>query len=181
MAINFPSSPAAGDTYTYSGRSYRYSSQGAWDRIGTAAVGSDTDAGVFESATQAEMETATAVDKAVTPGRMQYHPGVSKAWVLFVGTGTPAITVSHNVTSLTDNGTGDHTVNFTTAFSTANFAALPNLRWVNTAFAAASRIGPIDHARTTSSYQGRSGFIDSGGALNEEDQPALHLAFFGDQ
>ena len=45
-----------------------------------------------------------------------------RAWVNFNGTGTPAIRASGNVTSITDNGTGDYTVNFTTAMTDANYA-----------------------------------------------------------
>lgn len=45
-----------------------------------------------------------------------------RAWVNFNGTGTVAIRASGNVTSITDNGTGDYTVNFTTAMPDANFA-----------------------------------------------------------
>jgi len=46
----------------------------------------------------------------------------ARAWVNFNGTGTVAIRASGNVTSITDNGTGDYTVNFTTAMSDANYA-----------------------------------------------------------
>jgi hypothetical protein len=45
-----------------------------------------------------------------------------RAWVNFDGTGTPAIRASGNVSSITDNGTGDYTVNFTTAMPDANYA-----------------------------------------------------------
>ena len=45
-----------------------------------------------------------------------------RAWVNFNGTGTVAIRGSGNVTSITDNGTGDYTVNFTTAMSDENYA-----------------------------------------------------------
>jgi hypothetical protein len=45
-----------------------------------------------------------------------------RAWVNFNGSGTPAIRASGNVTSITDNGTGDYTVNFTTAMPDANYA-----------------------------------------------------------
>lgn len=45
-----------------------------------------------------------------------------RAWVNFNGTGTPAIRGSGNVSSLTDNGVGDYTVNFTTAMSDANYS-----------------------------------------------------------
>lgn len=47
-----------------------------------------------------------------------------RAWVNFNGTGTVAIRASGNVTSITDNGSGDYTVNFTTAMPDANYAAL---------------------------------------------------------
>jgi hypothetical protein len=46
--------------------------------------------------------------------------GIAKAWVNFDGTGTPSIRGSFNVSSITDNGTGDYTVNFTTAMPNAN-------------------------------------------------------------
>jgi hypothetical protein len=47
----------------------------------------------------------------------------AKAWVNFNGTGTVAIRESGNVSSITDNGTGDYTANFTTAMTDANYAA----------------------------------------------------------
>ena len=46
----------------------------------------------------------------------------ARAWVNFNGTGTPAIRASGNVSSITDNGTGDYTVNFTTAMADANYS-----------------------------------------------------------
>ncbi len=45
-----------------------------------------------------------------------------RAWVNFNGTSTVSIRASGNVTSITDNGTGDYTVNFTTAMPDANYA-----------------------------------------------------------
>jgi nitrogen-specific signal transduction histidine kinase len=48
--------------------------------------------------------------------------GAAKAWVNFNGTGTVAIRASFNVSSITDNGTGDYTVNFTTAMVDANYS-----------------------------------------------------------
>lgn len=46
-----------------------------------------------------------------------------RAWVNFNGTGTVAIRASGNVTSITDNGTGNYTINFTTAMPDANYSA----------------------------------------------------------
>ena len=48
--------------------------------------------------------------------------GSAKAWVNFNGTGTVAIRASFNVSSITDNGVGQFTVNFTTAMPDANYA-----------------------------------------------------------
>jgi hypothetical protein len=48
--------------------------------------------------------------------------GLAKAFVNFNGTGTVAIRASFNVSSITDNGTGDYTVNFTTALADANYS-----------------------------------------------------------
>jgi hypothetical protein len=45
-----------------------------------------------------------------------------RAWVNFNGTGTVAIRASFNVSSITDNGTGDYTVNFTTALVDVNYS-----------------------------------------------------------
>ena len=47
-----------------------------------------------------------------------------RAWVNFNGTGTVAIRASGNVTSITDNGTGDYTVNITTAMPDVNYSAV---------------------------------------------------------
>jgi hypothetical protein len=47
-----------------------------------------------------------------------------RAWVNFNGTGTVAIRASGNVSSITDNGQGDYTINFTTAMPDANYAPL---------------------------------------------------------
>jgi len=46
----------------------------------------------------------------------------ARAWVNFNGTGTVAIRASGNVSSITDNGTGDYTLNFTNAMPDANYS-----------------------------------------------------------
>ena len=62
-----------------------------------------------------------------TPPTIQDSAGTQvgtfcRAWVNFNGTGTVAIRASFNVSSITDNGVGDYTVNFTTAMPDANYA-----------------------------------------------------------
>jgi hypothetical protein len=47
---------------------------------------------------------------------------LAKAWVNFNGTGTVAIRDSYNVSSITDNGVGDYTINYGTALNNSNYA-----------------------------------------------------------
>ena len=53
---------------------------------------------------------------------MQTGQQAVKAWVNFNGTGVVAIRAGYNVASITDNGTGDYTVNFATAMVDDNYA-----------------------------------------------------------
>ena len=48
--------------------------------------------------------------------------GRAKAWINFSGDNTPTIRESYNVSSITDNATGNYTLNFTNAMANANFA-----------------------------------------------------------
>ena len=51
-------------------------------------------------------------------------PITASAWVNFDGTGTVAIRDSFNISSITDNGTGDYNPNFTSAKADSNYAAV---------------------------------------------------------
>ena len=50
--------------------------------------------------------------------------GGAKVWVNFNGTGTVSIRADYNVSSITDNGSGNYTINFSSSLSDANYAAL---------------------------------------------------------
>jgi hypothetical protein len=89
--------------------------------------------------------------------------------VNFNGTGTVAIRASGNVSSITDNGTGDYTVNFTTAMSDANYSA--SVSGLNTAENAISLGGRT--APTTSAFQVR---IYDASVLR--DTPYVYVAIF---
>jgi hypothetical protein len=82
---------------------------------------------------------------------------LSNAWVNFNGTGTVAIRASNNVSSITDNGTGNYTVNFTTAMTDTNFvvAGQPagNLDGNNVAMAWTVSAINGDFVKTTSSVR----------------------------
>lgn len=72
------------------------------------------------------VDTDVLAANAVTTAKLGTNEasGLAKAWVNFNGTGTVAIRASYNVSSITDNGVGDYTVNFTTALADANHAAV---------------------------------------------------------
>ena len=54
----------------------------------------------------------------------QIAQGRAKSWINFNGSGTVAIRDSFNVSSLTDNGTGNYTVSFSTAMANTTYAPL---------------------------------------------------------
>jgi plastocyanin len=54
---------------------------------------------------------------------MQLQQGVLKAWANFQQTSTQTVNDSLNVGSITDNGAGDSTLNFTSSMGNANFTA----------------------------------------------------------
>ena len=77
--------------------------------------------------------------------------GTAKAWVNFNGTGTVAIRRAFNVSSITDSGTGNYTVNFTTAMPDASYAVAAQS---NAANGGADWGYPsFERQRTSSSYQ----------------------------
>jgi hypothetical protein len=97
--------------------------------------------------------TAEIAANAVTTAKLgsAEQSGLCKAWVNFNGTSTVAIRASYNVSSITDNGTGDYTVNFTTAMVDANYSI------TGTAMVAVTNagilFGPYVNAPTTSAVR----------------------------
>jgi hypothetical protein len=97
-----------------------------------------------------------------------------RAWVNFNGTGAVAISASGNVSSITDNGTGDYTVNFTTALVDANFSAVVGIGGDSTSAgngAWAQRI----RSRTTSNIRLWTVRPDNGNLVDSSD---ANVAFF---
>ena len=96
-----------------------------------------------------------------------------RAWVNFNGTGTVAIRASGNVSSITDNGTGDYTVNFTTAMVDANFSS--HLTQGNTD--GTNPPGNLSFGlRSTSASSCRVNLRDATGA--QTDMPSVNVAIF---
>jgi hypothetical protein len=100
-----------------------------------------------------------------------------RAWVNFNGTGTVAIRASGNVSSITDNGTGDYTVNFTTAMSDANYSAIMTISRP-TISADATRIVNIagNNLPTTTTLRL---FTDYAGNTGGNDTPYICVSIFG--
>jgi adenosylcobinamide amidohydrolase len=102
---------------------------GLSDVDGTAATpairGTDTNTGIFFPAadTIAFSEGGVEQMRLNSAGDLQMNSGYGsvataygcRAWVNFNGTGTVAVIASGNVSSVTDVGTGQYTINFTTA------------------------------------------------------------------
>lgn len=63
-----------------------------------------------------------------------------RAWVNFNGNGTVAIRASGNVTSITDNGAGNYTVNFTNAMPDANYSCVASVNNRDTGFIQTSTV-----------------------------------------
>ena len=93
-----------------------------------------------------------------------------RAWVNFDGTGTVAIRASGNVTSITDNGTGNYTVNFTTAMPDANYSAVAFGEVVSST----CDICGVSGSRTTSAV--RLNVYNTAGA--SVDAPIVNVAIF---
>lgn len=68
----------------------------------------------------------------------------ARAWVNFNGLSTVAIRASGNVSSITDNGTGDYTVNFTSALADANYSV--------SGFSVATSVGNVTGASLVTWY-----------------------------
>jgi len=52
---------------------------------------------------------------------------IAKVWIKMDGTGTISINGSYGVSSITDNGTGDYTISFSSAFSDTNYCVVTGL------------------------------------------------------
>ncbi len=132
--------------------------------------------GVVELATDAEVTTGTSTTLVSPVSSMVFHQGVAKAWVNFNGTGTPAINDSYNVTSITDNGVGDYTINFTTAFGNAFYCMNGWARDVDDSDPGSLVSARQTDAKTTSAMRIR---VYVGNA--PVDSPEISLVFFGDR
>ena len=141
--------------------------------VSESAANKATIANVFQSfvTSQSDQETGTSNTVAVTPGRQHYHPSAAKGWVRFTVAG--AISSSYNVTSITDHGTGDWTVNWTNVFSSTDYAVqVTPMRDTAGSIVCGHRTPAVGSVRT---------WAVDGATTAAVDPTAVSVVAFGDQ
>jgi len=103
-----------------------------------------------------------------------------RAWVNFNGTGTVAIRASGNVSSITDNGVGDYTINFATAMQDANYAVTLAAAGVTAGNVTTAVVVSGSHAggaitKTTSALRINTGSSNNGSLA---DMAEINVAIF---
>ena len=98
-----------------------------------------------------------------------------RAWVNFNGTGTVAIRANGNVSSITDNGTGDYTVNFTISIVDANYTYCLSSRKIDDVVNVGVTNSPMNtDVKSTTQFRFRRWW----GTSTLEDSPELAFAVF---
>ena len=135
---------------------------------GTAALPAitttgDTNTGIFFSAADTIdfAEGGAAVGQFDSSANFKFNSGYGsvavaygcRAWVNFNGTGTVAIRASGNVTSITDNGTGNYTVNFTNALTDANYSVLVTTKETDNATVSGNGTNGMSYSYSTTSVR----------------------------
>jgi hypothetical protein len=167
-------------------------------QAGTAALpaittSGDTNTGIFFPAadTIAFSEGGAEAMRIDSSANLQFNSGYGsvataygcRAWVNFNGTGTVAIRASGNVSSITDNGTGNYTVNFTTAMPDTNYSVSA---WNNNPMGTLGsgttlRCGGMQYevSRTTSAFRTQTfGYVGSTNVGTAEDINAIYVSIF---
>lgn len=109
----------------------------------------------------------------LTSSQVDSGSTTAKAWVNFNGTGTVAIRAAYNVSSITDNGTGDYTANFTTAMGDANYFVTGSATYL---LGSTPRVrGLAPYVYTTTSARVITGYGDTVLA----DHQAVTVSIFG--
>ena len=100
--------------------------------------------------------------------------GSAKAWVNFNGTGTVAIRAGFNVSSITDHGTGEYTLNFTTAMPDANYSIASTAGTPTTYYATFQIYNTAGTLPSTTSFR----FQTAGSGWAVVDQTYVCIAVF---
>jgi hypothetical protein len=103
----------------------------------------------------------------------------AKAWASWNMAGTPAFRSSGNVSSITDNGTGDQTLNFTSALADANGAVVGHILTEQVYVTGTSLNGMQPYSVSSTSVRVRGNFYTgSTNNLGFADLTAISVAIF---
>jgi len=116
-------------------------------------------------------------DKVVTPAIIGGQ--LCRAWVNFSAEPTVFIRSSYNVSSITDNGPGDYTVNFTTELPDTNYAYIALGSGGGANYQIAGGVQGFGTILATSSFRTQFGYVSSlAGALSNQDPTTACIAIF---
>jgi hypothetical protein len=118
--------------------------------------------------------SSTTADTPVILQDSSSNSNTCRAWVNFNGTSTVAIRADFNVSSITDNGTGDYTVNFSVAMPDANYVIVATGN-ITTNNAGRAISAPASSTNTTTAVGVRCFRTDN---LTAEDFANVNVAVF---
>jgi len=128
-----------------------------------------------QAASQAQMEAASSTTQFATAGNTNWHPGVAKCWANIKGDGT-AVNASHNITGITDVGTGVLDVTIATDFSSTNYSLVASL------YGPGYQLAVINNASAKAAGTFRIiGLSEAAGTMSFLDPIEYMISGFGDQ
>jgi hypothetical protein len=117
-----------------------------------------------------KVETIQTIDDAHSIASSRVAQGTAAAWVIFTGTGTVSIRESYNVGSITDNGTGDYTINFVDSLTDTNYTVVSKSGQYGN-----SNAYPVDGSETVA---GIRIIVWDGGQNANRDNSSVHVVVF---
>ena len=107
--------------------------------------------------------------------------GSAKAWGFVIGTGTAAIQDSNNLSSITDNGSGNYTLSYTNSMDNTNYAYQLTVAQLRTSTAGSNFRVHGYPAIATSSITFTTGYVSAvGGTFTLLDVGDINLMLNGD-
>lgn len=142
--------------------------------------GSTWQSTVLPFASQSDMEAGSSTTKIVNPSVLQNHPAVPKFWAQVTvnqSNGTPTLVTGYNVSGVTQTAANTATwqINFTTAFSSANYAVLATSDAHSNDNARVAAVK--QNSKTASSFQLRIEDLQANGYY----PTSFYVCGFGDQ
>lgn len=100
------------------------SGSGTVTSVGCFGTSITTSGTCTTAASKSDQQVGSSNTLVVTPAQQQSHDSAAKAWAVFSTGASPVIGAGYNVSSITHVGTGDYTINFTTAFASTNYVCV---------------------------------------------------------